>query len=130
MNKISYYSFNNNNLIHLSTLNFKDSQRIHKIIKLFCPNILMSNLQMKISENIQIQFYYYSEKQVKVQVPELEKKLSNYLKRKVEILPIPLKFPYLDSQIYADYIKETNTPLKIIRQNLLKVFQENRHPGF
>lgn len=85
---------------------------------------------MKISENIQIQFYYYSEKQVKVQVPELEKKLSNYLKRKVETLPIPSKFPHLDSQIYADYIKETNTPLKIIRQNLLKVFQENRHPGF
>lgn len=127
MNKIHYYSFNNNNIIYYSSLYLKESKTIVKILKQFFYNINISNPKIQVLWNrIKIRFYYYSEEPEKLKISELEKELSNSFKKKVQIKATPLKYPYMDSQIFVNYLQETETPLKEI-QNNIKLFKSSSY---
>lgn len=100
------YNFNNNNLIKNSTLNLKESKVIQKLIDQYFKGYCISNLKIDINlHSIIIRFYYYSDNPVQRKIKELEDLLMTKYNKLVRIKGIPLKYPYMDSKVLANYLE-------------------------
>nr|QTK22389.1 hypothetical protein [Pneumocystis sp. 'ludovicianus'] len=110
------YNFNNNNLIKNSTLYLKKSKIIQKIINQYFKGYCISNLKIDINLHIiKIRFYYYSDIPVQRKIRELEDLLMIKFNKLIRIIGIPLKYPYMDSKVLANYL-ETNSITTIKNQ--------------
>lgn len=118
-NKVLYYSFNNNNIIHTATLYLKESQEIARIVRQFFFDMNLSDPKVNIQmHKIYVRFYYYNPGRPidPKRITQLEQELSKQYKRKVKIDGIPLIYPFTDSQIFANHFH--HTPLKEIRKKV------------
>nr|YP_010248549.1 hypothetical protein MFU99_mgp06 [Pneumocystis oryctolagi]QTK22313.1 hypothetical protein [Pneumocystis oryctolagi] len=107
---LSLYQFRSSNLIKNSTLNLKESQNLSKILKIYFEKLgILSSPQIQITNSqIKIQFYYYSPQSSSIPNPSyLEEFLSQKYHKEVWIQAIPLKYPYLNSEILSQYLSTT-----------------------
>nr|YP_010248565.1 hypothetical protein MFR94_mgp04 [Pneumocystis canis]QTK22344.1 hypothetical protein [Pneumocystis canis]QTK22374.1 hypothetical protein [Pneumocystis canis] len=111
-------------MILSSTLNLKESQNIYRILNLYFGKLgLISNPRIKItSKNLYITFYYYSQihSYTLKDLHQLEKLLSLILKKTTVLKAIPLKYPFLDSLIFAKYLANKKDPLRINLKTICK----------
>lgn len=101
------YQFQNKNLIKYSTLNLKESKHLTSFLNVFFypfgyisnPHIALTNYWMWIT------FFYYLIKPFPFSIRLLlETSLSKVYGKCVVVEAMPLKYPFLNSAIYSQYI--------------------------